>query len=116
MVLLCISLLLSVLYNAIGDRTHQVYINGYWTDRDELYKEEIKKPNILPPSENITRDSSSSGDSINHGSTISENILDSDPMHREVSFIPAILKHIMDPHDIVYLSRFWYEKKISYGK
>ena len=85
-------------------------------DRDELYEEEIKSPAHISKTRAMSEGADIPRYSSSYGKSIVSNELNQDPMHRETSFIPAILKHIADPHDIVYLSRFWFEKKISYGE
>ena len=110
---ICISLICFILDEAGGHRTHQVYVNGFWMDRDEVLTNDIKStanivPNTFKPAETLYVNNS-------HGYSSIFTVEDIDPAPREVSFVPAILNHVADPHDIVYLSRFWFEKKISYG-
>lgn len=100
----------------LGTLANQVYVNGFWVDRDtELNKEESSNAEqkqemrmMAPPEINeakpiisLEKNARFSAHTVSHG---------------VVSLIPFVAKYVKDADSLVYLSKFWFEKRLSYGK
>lgn len=99
----------------LGTLANQVYVNGFWVDRDtELNKEESSNAEqkqemrmMAPPEINeakpiisLEKNARFSAHTVSHG---------------VVSLIPFVAKYVKDADSLVYLSKFWFEKRLSYA-
>ena len=98
-----------------SQRVNQVYVNGYWIDKEEsMFR---GRTELAVGQAKTSSETESTGGYKEHFfySYTSSQTLD-ETSKRETSFLPYILRRLKVSHDLVYLSRFWYEKKISYAR